>query len=179
MSSDHTATGLAGPLPVFSNTTVEPDLSDIDAPVRFRRQPRALLAEQRVAYRLAVLTLTLSRFRQAAASVAHLHLLGWAMRSHRSRSMLLAWWDGRQFADTVTERLDPNLPVTLNLALAHGLVRVHNTQGNRVSLTEQGAALASRVDRDADLLRIEKDFLARLDSLSDAKITRTLGRVMP
>jgi hypothetical protein len=177
MSSDDRATVSTGPLPVFGNASVDPELTEIDAPVRFRRQPRALAAEQRVAYRLAVLALTLSRFRQATASVEHLHLLTWAMRSHRSRRMLLAWWDGHRFADTVTERLDLNLPVTLNLALTHGLVRIRNAQGNRVSLTEQGAALAARVDEEADLLRIEKAFLARLNDLSDAKITRTLGRV--
>jgi hypothetical protein len=176
-ANDDTAELLGGPLPVFGGEIANSDLSDIDAPVQFRRQPRLLPAEQRVAYRLAVLALTLSRVRGAVGSVEHLHLIGWAIRSRRSRSMLLAWWNGRRLADTVTERLDPNLAITLNLALAHGLIRIHGGQSRRVGLTEQGADLAARVDEDEDLLRSEKSFLEILKPLSDARITRVLGKV--
>jgi hypothetical protein len=178
MPADGEAAGLlGGPPPLFGDAATGLDLDEVDAPVRFQRQPRPLPAEQRVAYRLAVLTLTLSRFRQSTASIQHLHLLGWATRTRRSRAMLLGWWDGRRFADTVTERLDPNLNVTLNLALVHGLVRVHGAQGKRVALTEQGAGLVNRVDADEKLLRTEKSFLEGLGQLSDARIASVLGRV--
>jgi hypothetical protein len=157
------------------------DLGELDAPVRFHRQARPLPAEQRVAYRLATLALTLSRFRGATASVEYLHLLGWAIRTRRSRSMLQAWWSGRRMADTVTERLDPNLPVTLNLARVHDLVRLTGTgtQRRRVALTQQGAALAARVEEDTTLLRTEKAFLAGLEPLNDARIARVLGGITP
>jgi hypothetical protein len=158
-----------------SSTENLEDQGEFDAPIRFRRQPRLLLAERRISYRLALLALILSRFHKNTGSIAHLNLLFWAMRSERSRSMLLAWWAGRRFADTVTERTDPSLQVTLNLALSHELVGIGGNQKKRVALTSTGAALANSVDAEEDLMVIEKNLLSQLGILSDSQITRRLG----
>ncbi|GIH12483.1 hypothetical protein Raf01_06550 [Rugosimonospora africana] len=91
--------------------------------------------------------------------------------------MLFSWWDGRRIADTVTERLDPNLPVTVNLIIVHGLARVTNVNGRRVGLTSEGKSLAARLDTEVELLRGEKEFLARLAPLSDRRITEVLNAV--
>jgi hypothetical protein len=91
--------------------------------------------------------------------------------------LLLSWWYGRRYADTVTDRVDPNLPVTLNLAIIHGLARIASVARRRVGLTERGEELATRLDEDGSLLRVEKSFLANLGALSDAKMYRVLGRV--
>ncbi len=143
----------------------------VDAPVVFTQRPRPLLAEHRVSYRLATIVLVLSRFRSATASLRSLHLISWAIRTRRSRSMLLAWWGGRRFADTVTERLDPALSVTLNLAISHGLVRLLPA-GQRLQLTEAGAELARTVDGSEALLVTEKAFLEELMPLNDARVAR-------
>lgn len=143
----------------------------IDAPVVFTQRPRPLLAEHRVSYRLATVVLVLSRFRSATASLRSLHLISWAIRTRRSRSMLLAWWGGRRFADTITERLDPALAVTLNLAISHGLVRLLPA-GQRLQLTEAGAELARTVDETEALLVTEKAFLSELIPLNDARVAR-------
>jgi hypothetical protein len=168
---------LSGLTPGFGNNADAIELDDLETPVRFHRQPRSLPAEQRVAYRLATLVLTLSRFNHTTASVESLNLISWATRTRRSRATLLSWWDGRRFADTVTERLDPNLPVTLNLAVAHGLAGIVNVARRRVALTEHGGALAARLDAADGLLRIEKRFLASLGTLSDGRIGRVRGKV--
>ena len=149
------------------------DLEGIDVPVVFRRQPRVLLAEHRVSFRLALLVITLSQFRSATANVGSLNLIGWAVRTRRSRLMLKSWWDGHRYADTVTERIDPALPVTLNLAITHGLVRLLPT-GHRVQLTELGASLASELNANPDLLVIEKDFLSSLAPLNDTRLSRLM-----
>jgi hypothetical protein len=177
LAFDYVDTDLSGPTLAFGNNAEPAELDDLDARVRFHRLPRPLPAEQRVAYRLATLVLILSRFKRATASVESLHLISWATRSRRSRAILLSWWDGRRFADTVTERLDPNLQVTLNLAVVHGLARVANAARRRIGLTEQGGALAARLYADDGLLRIEKRFLASLGALSDGRISRVLGEV--
>lgn len=143
----------------------------VDAPVVFTQRPRPLLAEHRVSYRLATVVLVLSRFRSATASLRSLHLVSWAIRTRRSRSMLLAWWGGRRFADTVTERLDPALSVTLNLAISHGLVRLLPA-GHRLQLTEAGAELVRTVDNNDALLVTEKAFLSELMPLNDARVAR-------
>jgi len=89
--------------------------------------------------------------------------------------MLEAWWSGRRFADTVTERIDPTLQVTLNLALSHNLIALKGGQNQRVMLTELGSALAESLSTEPDLMTTEKSFLNQLGNLSDAQIARKLG----
>jgi hypothetical protein len=70
--------------------------------------------------------------------------------------------------------LDPDLQITLNLAIVDGLV-VPGGDGRRVRLTEQGIELANLLHSQSDLLKVEKDFLAELQPLSDAVIERRIG----
>ncbi len=109
-------------LAVVAAAAVGPADEGLEIPVVFQRQPRPLEARHRVAYRTALLVPVLSRFRGSAASVENVHLFMWATRSARTRQLLQAWWAGRRFAGTITQRLDPDLQVTLNLAAADGLV---------------------------------------------------------
>src|SRR6266511_4363407 len=83
----------------------QPDGDELRAPVVFRSQPKPIDARHRVAYRTSLLVLTLSRFNRNAAKLANLHLLMWATRSARTRRLLSAWWSGRRFANTVTQRV--------------------------------------------------------------------------
>lgn len=118
--------------------------------------------------------LVVGRFNQHAASVDNLHLLSWAMRSRRSRQLLLSRWSGRESLVPLSRRLDPALPVTLGLAVANGLIRIQGQAHRRVALSNAGAALAARIEQEESLFVIEKDFLTKLGTLSDARISRLL-----
>lgn len=146
-----------------------------DSDVVFRRQPRPVPARQRIPYRSALLALVLAQFNRNAASLTHLHTIMWAMRTAGTRQMFTAWWKGRRFSFSSTERLDPDLEVTLNLALVDGLVTLR--PNGRVQLTDLGVSLAQRLVALDGVLSAEKAFLSSLSGLSDAKMNRLLGEV--
>lgn len=145
-----------------------------DTRVSFVRQPKALPATRRMSFRLAVLVLVLSRFRNNSASLSSAHLFLWSLRSTRTRQMLLSWWSGARSAGSATSRLDSQLPITLNVAVANGLVAVKSSTG-RISLTNAGLELASAINEQPELMLAEKQYLSRFLRLSDAEITRRLG----
>jgi hypothetical protein len=148
-----------------------------DIEVVFRRQPKPVEARHRVAYRTALLVLVLSRFNKGAAKLMNLHTIMWAMRSSRTRRMFSAWWNGRRSYNTVTERLDPDLQVTFNLALVDGVV-APAANGSRVVLTDKGQELSRLIDEQSQLLAVEKSFLGEFARLSDASMERALGQVL-
>lgn len=162
-------------------TELDADLTgqSLGLAVTFRRQPRAVPARQRVAYRTSLLVLILSRFNQTAARLDNLHLLTWAARSGRTRTMLQRWWSGRRFISTSTVRMDPDLDLTIRLALADGLIQTAGSNRQRLKLTEKGESLARAIDEAPSLLSIEKAFLETLAPLSDGSVDRRLGRDRP
>jgi hypothetical protein len=151
--------------------TVSPEVDIV-----FRRQPKLVEARHRVAYRTALVVLVLSRFNLGAARLTNLHTIMWATRTARTRRIFSAWWEGRRFHNSSTERLDPDLQITLNLALVDGLLEPAG-QGTRVRLTDKGTELARLLDGEPALLHIEKRFLGGLQRLSDASMERRLGEV--
>lgn len=157
----------------WTTASVGSDLGPAELDVVFRRQPKPVPARLRLAYRTGVLVLVLSQFNRGAASVINLHTVVWALRTARTRQMFRAWWDGRRFSFSSTSRIDPDLQVTLNLALVDGLI-VSRREGARVELLEKGWDLANRIAAVDDLLVVEKDFLQGLERLSDASMDRRL-----
>jgi hypothetical protein len=157
-----------------ASSDTQPVPSDVN--VVFRQQPKPVDARHRVAYRTALLVVILARFNQRAATLASLHTVMWATRSARTRRMFRAWWDGRRAYNTVTERIDPDLEITLNLALVDGLVAPKGTRG-RIQLTDKGHELARLIDEETTLLAVEKAFLRGFDRLSDSTLVKKLGVV--
>ncbi|GGQ26070.1 hypothetical protein GCM10010233_49060 [Streptomyces pseudogriseolus] len=147
------------------------------ARVKFRSQPHPIPADARVAYKLAQVALVLSSFNRNSASIENLHLFTWALQSRRSGQMLLSWWLGSRYADTVTQRSDPHLPVALNVALIRGMVNITGANHNRVSLLPPGILFAQQISSDEDLMSAEKTYLRQFKKLSDAAISRRLTRV--
>lgn len=145
-----------------------------DLDVVFRRQPKPVDARHRVAYRTALLVLVLARFNRRAAKLSSLHTMMWATRSSRTRRMFSAWWDGRRSYNTLTERIDPDLEITLNLALIDGVVEPVG-QTARVRLTTKGSQLAGLIAADQELLRVEKSFLDTFSKMSDTALEKKLG----
>ncbi len=146
----------------------------LDAPIVFRPRPRLIRAEQRIPWRIGLLCLTLSRFNQNSATVGHLHTLSWAMRSHRSRESFLSVWDGRRLAGELLTRMDPNLPVTLNLAVVRGLAAV-KAANQRIGLTQAGIDTAAQILNEPGLFVSETEFLTRLGRLSDSRMDQRLA----
>lgn len=144
--------------------------------VTFTQRPKQLEARQRLPYRTALLVLTLSRFNRNSASLVHIHTLMWATRTRRTREMFVAWWAGRRLANASTSRIDPDLQITLNLAIIHGLVEPVADR-KRIRLTEKGIQLAQVVESADGLLSPEKSFLDSLGALNDARMNRQLGEV--
>lgn len=155
---------------------LDPVPAAADLNVVFRTQPRPVQARHRVAYRTALLVLVLASFNRGAASFVHLHTVMWATRSSRTRQMFIAWWSGRRVRDTATDRFDPDLQVTLNLALVDELVQLSGNR-QRVRLTDKGRGLADLINDDSELLAVDKSFLGKLSHLSDAEMQRKLGQV--
>jgi hypothetical protein len=161
-------------LQLASSTEVVAVPAELD--IVFRTQPKQVEARHRVAYRTALVVLVLSRFNRHAAKLTNLHTVMWATRTARTRRTFSAWWNGRRFYNASTERLDPDLQITLNLAIVDGLVAPAG-EGRRVQLTERGNELARLLDDEHELLAIEKKFLSALEPLSDASMERQLGEV--
>ena len=161
---------------MWSGASYQPDLVLTDLDVVFRRQPKPVPARQRMAYRTALVVLVLSRFNQGAAKLTNLHTLMWSTRTARTRRMFTAWWNGRRFYNTSTERLDPDLQVTLNLAIVDGLIEPAG-DGTRIRLADKGQELARLIYEHEDLLGVEKAFLEGLNRLSDSAMERKLAGV--
>jgi hypothetical protein len=147
----------------------------VQIPAGFHKRPHAIDARKRIAFRTALLVMVLSRFNGKAANLENVQLFIWASRTSRTRAMLMAWWAGRRFASTQLQRADPDLQVTARLAIVDGLVGVKGQGSRRLYLTEKGVALAEALDRESEVLSIEKRFLASFSRLSDAAVARHLG----
>lgn len=146
----------------------------INPEVKFQQHRSVLRVNERVAWRIPLLVLVVSKFRGQRASVANLHLMLWAMKSAVTRALILAWWDGRQLADLATMRTDPHLEVTLKLAAAEDLIAIGPRNGN-VELTERGKEFAALIDGDQELMSVEKDLLRKLTPLNESSILSHMG----
>jgi hypothetical protein len=158
----------------LAETSAQGESVSSSVEVVFRRQPKPVDARHRIAYRTALLVLVLSHFNRRAAKLTNLHTVMWATRSSRTRQMFKAWWSGRRTYNTTTDRLDPDLQVTLNLALIDGVIAPAGG-GTRTRLTDKGTELARLIDDQPEVLTVEKTFLAGLTRLSDAEMERRLG----
>ena len=162
----------------WATASVRSDVDTADVDIVFRRQSKPVPARHRVTYRTSLLVLVLSRFNRGAAKLVNLHTVMWATRTARTRRMFTAWWEGRRFYVTASDRIDPDLQVTLNLALVDGLIEPGSRQ-TRVVLADKGRELARRIDEVEGLLGAEKAFLTGLTGLSDAAMDRRLRGVVP
>lgn len=150
-----------------------PDVWEANPQVVFQPNRSVLRVTERVAWRIGLLVLTLSKFRGQAASIASLNVIGWSMRSAASRALLRSWWDGSRVVDLATTFADPHLEITLSLSAAEDLVVI--TSQGRGELSDRGREFAALIDADDDLLVPEKEHLRHLAPLNDAVVRRRLG----
>jgi len=170
--------GLSGQQPYWLNGWEHPSDAVTNAEelrVVFREQPRPLQARQRIAYRTAVLLVTLDSFRNKSSAVANLHIVLWALRSPKTRTLFKNWWAGTRLLDFVSQRIEPTLDISVRLALADGLIELTGAQKHRLKLTTKGQAMADAVNATDNLLVAEKQLLKLVAPLSDAGFEKRVG----
>lgn len=153
--------------------TIGHSVAQLQASVTFQGGRTSLPASDRVAWRLSALALVLAKFRANRASIAHLHLLMWAMRTPATRALMVSWWEGRRAVDLATVRVDPRLEVTLSLAAAENLIQMTNAK--KVALLPRGLELGALIDADIDLMKPEKELLRLMAPLNESAILRHMG----
>lgn len=147
----------------------------LDGLVQFTERPTLVPAAARGPWRLALVCLVISRFRQQSARLDHIHLIHWGISTPKTGALLKVWLDGTRPMDSATTRVDPALEVTLTIALASGFVTV--LAGGKVVLTELGKRLVEELDAQDDVLAMEKGFLESIGPLTEAGMTRRLGAI--
>jgi hypothetical protein len=175
--SDEDLTGVAAPrnstIRLPSGIELRRGSFNINPEVLFQAQRSALPAAERVAWRLSMLILILSKFRGRRSSVENLHLIFWGMRTRATRALLSSWWKGLQPPDLATTKSEPTLDVTISLAAAEDLVSF--TAAGKVALTDHGVRFAALLESEDDVMQDEKALLTELGLLGDAAILRHLG----
>ncbi|WP_147233288.1 MULTISPECIES: hypothetical protein [Brevibacterium] len=152
------------------------DLEDffmsVPASPRFTKRSVSIPGDFRTSWRLSVLSLLLAKGRSKSLALPHLHVLWWAIRTSRSRSLFLKWFEGKKSPDELLVRFDPSLTVAVDLALGQGLAE--RTATGLIKLTETGSALAESVKNDSSVLVTEKAFLANLPKSINQRRIREL-----
>lgn len=142
--------------------------------IEFSNTPVLISVRNRVPWRTVILCLILSRFRGKQATLGHLHILTWAIETDATRGRFKIWLSGARPMDRATARVDPELNVTVTLALGLGLVDVIGTT-HKVKLTDVGIELVNEIDSHEELLEVEKRYLAELGPLNESRLQSTLG----
>lgn len=145
----------------MNETTALADFfNNIESAPQFSRRAVNIPGDYRNAWRISVLCLLLQRGRADTLTLPHLHVLWWAVRSSRTRSIFLRWLEGSKGPDEFLVRFDPSLITAVDLAIGEGLVQREPT-GN-IKLTGAGKLLAGAVGHEASVLVSEKAFLDAL-----------------
>ena len=152
---------------------MSPNTAAHEPRVRFTNSPVLISVRHRVQWRTAVLCLILSKYHSQRARLDHLHLLNWSLETDGTRELLKVWLSGARPMDRATVRIDPDLNVTITLARGLSLVDVLSSR--KVALTETGKAFVRELNDREDILTVEKEYLASLGQLTEARLERTLG----
>jgi len=100
------------------------------------------------------------------------HVLWWAIRSPRSRSLFLRWQEQDQDPDELLVRFDPSLTATMDLAIGAGLVALDSNVN--LLLLPAGKHLAADAWAAQGVLEVEKSFLDALPRRITQKSIREL-----
>jgi hypothetical protein len=125
----------------------------LDVPFNFKRRPIPLAADERLAYRLAILLLLLRDCsRGNKSTLKRLHFLDWAVQES-DRAAAVKEMTGLGDLGRTIIRYDPLVDTALRFAAAEKLVTI---DAARIELTDSGSAFLKAIDAEADLLSEEK-----------------------
>ncbi|GAA3804033.1 hypothetical protein CSO01_02450 [Cellulomonas soli] len=152
---------------------LDPAHSAADAVVVFSISRAPLRVSERIAWRLSLIVLVLSKCRGQAASAQTLHNLSWALQNSATRALARQWWESPESADLATMRTDPRLATTITIAAAEDLLAI--APSGRVELTDRGREFGAMIDSDESLMSQEKALLRDLAPLNDRQVMLRLG----
>ncbi|MFK1048583.1 hypothetical protein ACSEQ1_24220 [Pseudomonas aeruginosa] len=126
------------------------------AKVKFTKRPSPVLAEHRPLYKIsqALLIIDICGWGKKC-SLIKLHLLNWALKS-RSRIELLQNSVRTKSLSLPVWGFDPALAIALQLSVEEGLLEI---EGNSIGITKKGSDFLTEINKDHDVLAIEKDAL--------------------
>ena len=125
----------------------------LDVPFSFRRRPIPLAADERLAYRLAILLLLLRDCsRGNKSTLKRLHFLDWAVQD-ADRAVAVKEMTGLADLGRTIIRYDPLVDAALRFAAAEKLITI---DAARIELTDSGSTFLKSIDADGDLLSVEK-----------------------
>ena len=146
-----------------------------DLPFEFGTRPTPVPADFRPAWRIALVLVILDRFHGKKARFAHLHLIGWAVRTPSSRTTFSRAFSTGSEGSSALVRYEPSL--SRALALAESVRLIERTTSGVYAMTAHGLRLVNILNRDPSLLAIEKTFLASLGTrLTQGKLNQLLER---
>lgn len=149
------------------------DIPELRTTVLFHSRPAAVAADLRPTWRIGAIVLLLSKCcRNQRTSLTRLHVLSWALLSDSGRQQLSAASQGMLAPDSLVVRFEPFLNQAVDYAVGEQLIRRNG--GDRIELTERGAALANDIQQVADIFVAEKHFM---DSIR-TKITEDMVKKM-
>lgn len=134
-------------------------IPELKTPFVFRPQPVSIPADMRPAWRIGIILMLLRKCcRNNRSTFGRVHVLSWASRTSDNQTRFLAVLDGDSPPDSLLVRIEPSVNRAVDLASAHGWVRM--VGGDRIELTEEGVRLADQLGSANDLFLPEKAFMS-------------------
>lgn len=126
------------------------------ANITFKQKPSPVLPEHRPIYKMAQAVCIIGYTgRGSKASTLKINLINWALHK-KERQKILVEACAKKTIPFAAWGFDPALAIALLLCEAESLtLRTHNGH----ELTDKGKVFFERIDKDGDLLNLEKEFL--------------------
>lgn len=141
---------------------------------RFRSRPFSLPGEQRIAWRVSLVVVVLTKSRAARSSLARIHLVCDALRTRERMERFEHVLKGDAAPVTWIPRIDPALGRAIDIGLGEQLL---DRVKDKYQLTEVGKKLADQLIADDEILVDEKSFLKRNRALlSEGRLSSLLLR---
>ena len=126
----------------------------------FKRKPKPVPGDLRIAWRMAVTLLALLHSRGQRASFGKLHMVNDALRSRTSKAKLAEMIDGKMPYVYWRMRVEPAFSRNLDFMVGEGFAKWIVTSGRTgLELTAKGKSVANTINEMEDTLSAERDFL--------------------
>lgn len=146
------------------------------SPFTFRERPAPVPGDLRISWRFALNLLIVQRSRSKRSSLARLYILNDGTRSFDDADLLSDILIGAAPLADFRVKVEPALGRALDLMVGEGLL-VWETVSDRlgVELTSSGLALASEIQKDKNIMALEKERIEFISPLlTEGRVTEFL-----